>query len=36
VVAYMLPQNSAMRALCQKQGFTLRKEEDMLKAELDL
>jgi acetyltransferase len=36
IVAYMLPQNNAMRALCQKLGFALHKEEDMLKAELEL
>jgi acetyltransferase len=36
IVAYMLPQNSAMRAICKQLGFSLRPEEDMVKAELDL
>jgi len=36
IVAYMLPQNSAMRAICKQLGFSLRPEEDMVKAELAL
>jgi acetyltransferase len=36
IVAYMLPENRAMKAVCRKLGFRFEREEDMVKAILDL
>jgi acetyltransferase len=36
IVAYLLPENRAMKAVCQKLGFRFEREEDMIKAILDL
>jgi acetyltransferase len=36
IVAYLLPENRAMKAVCEKLGFRFEREEDMIKAILDL
>jgi acetyltransferase len=36
VIAYMLPENSGMRHISQNLGFTFEREDDLIKATLDL
>jgi len=36
VIAYMLPENSGMRHVSQNLGFKFEREEDLLKATLEL
>ncbi|GAB4279827.1 MAG: bifunctional acetate--CoA ligase family protein/GNAT family N-acetyltransferase [Candidatus Promineifilaceae bacterium] len=36
VIAYMLGMNKGMRAICQKLGFTFSREDDLIKAEIQL
>jgi acetyltransferase len=36
VVAYMLPSNAGMIAICKKLGFRFEREEELLKAIIDL
>jgi RimJ/RimL family protein N-acetyltransferase len=36
VNAYMLPENRAMRKIAENLGFTFKREDDLLKAEIQL